>query len=78
MGTNDNDSRIILSPAFPDVGANPLFGRLGRAATNQVYKGGSMSSRYGIWPNTLQDNPMDAPADIDDDSSDASKKSLGA
>jgi len=74
MCMNDDDSRIILSPAFPDGGTDPLFGRLERAASNQVYEGGSMSFRYGIWANTVRDNPVDALADIDDDSSDASKK----
>ena len=49
---HNDDSRIILSQAFPDGGTSPLFGRLERAASNQVYEGGSMSSRYGIWANT--------------------------
>jgi len=71
---HDDYSRIILSQAFPDGGTSPLFGRLERAASNQVNEGGSMSSRYGIWANTVRDNLVDALADIDDDSSDAAKK----
>ena len=54
--------------------ADPLFRRLERAASSQVYESGSMSSRYGTWANTVRDNLVDALADIDDDSSDASKK----
>ena len=72
--THDEDSRIIFSRAFPDGGTGLLFGRLERAASNQVYEGGSMSSRYGIWANTVRDNLVDALADIDNGSSDASKK----
>lgn len=71
---HDDDSRIILSQAFPDGGTGPLFGRLERAALNQVYEGSSMSSRYGIWANTVRDNLVEVLADIDNDSSDSSKK----
>jgi len=72
--THDDDSRIVISQTFSDGGTGPLFGRLERAASNQVCDGGSMSSRYGIWANTVRDNLVDALAYIDEDSSDASKK----
>ena len=71
---HDDDAHIILSQAFPDGGSEPLFGRLEKAALNQVDEGGAMSSRYGIWAKTVRDNLVDALADIDNGSSDASKK----
>ena len=71
---HDDDTHIILTQAFSDGGAGPLFGRLERAASNQVSEGSSMFSRYGIWANTVRDNLVEALADIDNDSSDSSKK----
>jgi len=54
------DNRIMVSSAYGDGGLDPLFGRLQRAAVNQVEDGTATLSRYGIWANTVRDNLREA------------------
>lgn len=61
----DTDQEFRVSHAFPDGGIDPLFGRLSRAAINQLCEGAAAISRYGIWANTVRDNIRQADIEIE-------------
>ena len=50
-----NSLTLKVSEAYQDGGLEPLFGRLERAAINQVDCGDATVSLYAIWANTLRD-----------------------
>jgi hypothetical protein len=52
----DTDREFRISQAFLDGGIDPLFGRLRRAALDQLCGDKAALSRYGIWANTVRDN----------------------
>lgn len=52
----DTDQEFRISQAFLDGGIDPLFGRLRRAALDQLCGDEAALSRYGIWANTVRDN----------------------
>lgn len=61
----DSDQEFRVSQAFQDGGVDPLFGRLHRAALDQFCDDRAMSSRYGIWANTVRDNIRLADSEIE-------------
>lgn len=61
----DTDREFRVSQAFLDGGTDPLVARLHRAAFDQLCDDKAMSSRYGIWANTVRDNIRQADTEID-------------
>jgi len=61
----DSDQEFRVSHAYEDGGIDPLFGRLHRAALDQFCDDKAMSSRYGIWANTVRDNIRQADTEIE-------------
>ena len=61
----NTDQEFRVSEAFLDGGIDPLFGRLHRAALNQLCEGEAALSRYGIWANTVRDNIRQADIEIE-------------
>lgn len=72
----DSDSEFRISKAFLDGGIDPLFGRLQRAALNQICAGQATISRYGIWANTVRDNIRQADEEIEKGNIDAARRLL--
>lgn len=64
----NSDREFLVSEAFLDGGIDPLFGRLGRAALNQLSEGEAALSRYGIWANTVRDNIRQADEELENGS----------
>lgn len=61
----NTDQEFRVSEAFLDGGIDPLFGRLHRAAVDQLCADKAAVSRYGIWANTVRDNIRQAVTEID-------------
>ncbi|MBL0226083.1 MAG: DNA-3-methyladenine glycosylase I [Geobacteraceae bacterium] len=61
----DSEQEFRVSQAFQDGGIDPLSGRLHRAAVDQLSEDKAMSSRYGIWANTVRDNIRQAHIEIE-------------
>lgn len=60
----DTDREFRISRAFLDGGIDPLFGRLRRAALDQLCGDMAALSRYGMWANTVRDNIRQADTEI--------------
>jgi hypothetical protein len=61
----DTDREFRISQAFLDGGIDPLFGRLRRAALDQLCGDKAALSRYGIWANTVRDNIRQVDTEIE-------------
>lgn len=72
----DDNTRLIRSDAYGDGGAALLFGRLERAALNQLEHVEATFSRYTIWANTLRDYIAEALSLIDAGDDEGEKKLL--
>lgn len=52
--------RLVVSDAYADGGADPLWPRFVRAAMVQIDDGDAFLARYSIWANTVRDNLIEA------------------
>jgi len=63
----NTDREFRISQAFLDGGIDPLFGRLHRAALDQLCGDKAALSRYGIWANTVRDNIRQVDIEIENE-----------